>query len=153
MALTILQKPLLVALNHLLFRQLSVMLVVIPVITTASKNKTVDRYSSSRICQGDICLDHMTCGAGYMTATLTPLVPLLQVGPNRCWPARMTACAASAWTPWSTACCWSVVTWLPAPNAASAWASVPSAGSTWCGLCMSSRPSCTPPCWHLPASW
>lgn len=36
----------------------------------------------------------------------------------------------SAWTPRSTASCWSVVTWLPAPNVARGWTSVRSAVST-----------------------
>lgn len=50
----------------------------------------------------------------------------------------MKTCAASAWTPSSTVCCWSVVTWSPAPNVESGWVSVPYVGSTLCGPCMSS---------------
>lgn len=49
---------------------------------------------------------------------------------------RTTACAGSAWMRSLTVSCWSVGTWSPAPNVASAWVSVPSAGSMWCELCM-----------------
>lgn len=50
----------------------------------------------------------------------------------------MITCVASAWTLWSTVCCWSAVTWSPVPNVGWGWASAPSAGSTWCGPCTSS---------------